>query len=49
MGTGVPIDSQIRIANCKYIDMGLFIHDDETNGVVSFGRRIEGLSVYRFQ
>ena len=49
MGTSVPIDSQVRIANCRYIEIGLFIHDDQANGVVSFGRRVEGLSVYRLQ
>ena len=37
MGTGVPIDSQGRIANCSYIDKVLFIHDHEAYGVVSLG------------
>ena len=29
MGAGVPIDSQVRIANCRYIVIDLFIHDHE--------------------
>ena len=39
MGTGVPIDSQVRIANCSYLDVGLFIHDHEAYEVVSLGHR----------
>ena len=39
MGAGVPIDSQVSIANCRYIDIGLFIHDHEAYGVVSLGHR----------
>ena len=39
MGAGVPIDSQVRIANCRYIVIDLFIHDHEAYGVVSLGHR----------
>ena len=39
MGVGVPIDSQVRIANCRYIVIDLFKHDHEAYGVVSLGHR----------
>ena len=39
MGAGVPIDSQVRIANCRYIVIDLFIHDHEAYGVVSLDHR----------
>ena len=39
MGAGVPIDSQVRIANRRYIVIDLFIHDHEAYGVVSLGHR----------
>ena len=39
MGAGVPIDSQVRIANCRYIVIDLFIYDHEAYGVVSLGHK----------
>ena len=39
MGAGVPIDGQVRTANCRYIDTDLFMRDHEAYGVVSLGHR----------